>query len=173
MKQLLLLFTLCFLSISTVGCQNIDPEEGYTSASLYRSDIETVHVPIFESDTLDQGIEFEITRALCLQLELHSPYKVVSDPDKADTILYGRITSVSEKVLTQQRQLDRPMENQVVLTVNVTWKTTGREELLLDNRLFRYSGYYPRLLPAGRESAVQQAVNKLAQRIVESMEETW
>ena len=130
-------------------------------------------MPIFESETLEQGIEFELTRALCVELESHSPYKVVSNPDKADSILYGRITNVTEKVLTQQRQLDRPMENQVVLAVKVTWKASAGDEKLIDNRLYRYSGYYPRLLPGGRESAVQEAVNKLARRIVESIEKPW
>lgn len=157
---------LCMFMCWPIGC-------GYSTGNLYRTDIETVFVPIFESQSFRRQVEFEITGALTRQIELKTPYKVVSDRSQADTILYGRVLSVSETVLTQQRQLDRPLENQIVLKVNVTWKDLRNSELLVDNETFQVSGDYAVLLGAGSDSAVRKGANDLAVRIVEKMEKPW
>jgi len=160
----LILIHLVFLT----GCQ----QGGYSTDSIYRTDIKTVFVPIFESRSFRRQVEFELTGALTRQIELHTPYKVVSDRSQADTILSGRINA-TEKVLTQEPGLDRPLENQVVLSVQVIWKDRRSGDLLIDNQEFRVSGDYAALLSAGPESAVRQAANELALRIVERMEKPW
>ncbi|MCK4628522.1 MAG: hypothetical protein KAT56_05930 [Sedimentisphaerales bacterium] len=146
---------------------------GYSTGNLYRTDVETVFIPIFESQSFRRQVEFEITGALARQIELNTPYKVVSNRSEADTILYGRILGIGETVLTQQRQLDRPLENKVVLKVNVIWKDLRNSELLVDNQTFQVSGDYAVLLGAGSGSAVRKGANDLAVRIVEKMEKTW
>lgn len=146
---------------------------GYSTGNLYRTDIETVFIPIFESQSFRRQVEFEITGALARQIELNTPYKVVSNRSEADTILYGRVLGVGETVLTQQRQLDRPLENKVVLKVNVIWKDLRNSELLVDNQTFQVSGDYAVLLGAGSGSAVRKGANDLAIRIVEKMEKIW
>ena len=149
-----------------IGC-------GYSTKNLYRTDVETVFVPIFESQSFRRQVEFEITGALARQIELKTPYKLASNRSQADTILYGRVLNVSERVLTQQRQLDRPLENQVVLKINITWKDLRNSELLIDNQTFQVSGDYAVLLGAGSGSAVRKGANDLAVRIVEKMEKPW
>lgn len=165
---------LCLAGVmALIGCSHIDPSTGYTSKSLYRCDIKTVCVEMFRSQSFRRGIEFELTRALVGQLELHSPYKVVSDRSKADTVLYGTINGVSERVLHQQRELDRPLENQMVLTVDVTWKDLRSGKMLLDNQRLAVTGDYVVLLGGGSRSAIRQASNEMAVRIVEAMETPW
>jgi len=155
------------------GCGQIDPTKGYSNQSLYRTDISTVFVEMFQSQSFRREVEYELTRAASQQLELHSPYKVVSDRRKADTILYGTIKKISEGTLTRQRELDRPLENEVVLLVKVTWKDLRSGEMLLDDYPIKVSGDYAALLGAGRNSATQEALNKAAVRIVEAMERPW
>ena len=155
------------------GCEQVDPELGYSMRSLYRTDVRTVAVEMFQSESFRRGVEFELTRAVSEQLELHSPLKVVSDRRKADTLLYGTITRIDERVLSRQRQLDRPLENEVILLVRVTWKDLRSGELILDDQPIRVSGRYASLLGAGRASAAREAANEAAVRIVEAMEEPW
>ncbi|MCF7957075.1 MAG: hypothetical protein K9M57_01365 [Phycisphaerae bacterium] len=162
-----------WLFSSLGGCSTTDPTQGYSSRSLYQSDIKTVHVKMFESKSFRRGIEFELTAPLVTQIELKTPYKVIADSSKADTVLYGTITNVHERILTQQRDLDRPLESQVVITANVTWKDLRDGRLIIDNKPFRLSGDYAHLLAAGRDSASKEAANKLAMRIVEAMELPW
>ena len=155
------------------GCQQVDPTDGYSNQSLYRTNIDTVAVEMFQSQSFRREVEFELTRATCQQLELNSPYKIVSDRRKADTVLYGTIGYITERAQTQQRDLDRPLENEVVMMVKVTWKDLRSGELLLDDYPVKVRGDYVALLGAGRDSATKEALNLAAVRIVEAMEQPW
>jgi len=167
---ILLVWALCGLM---AGCQSTDPTKGYSNQSLYRSEIRSVFVEIFQSEVFRRNMEFELTEAVVTQLELHSPYKVVSDRREADTALYGTIKQVSEGVRTAQRELDRPVENEVTLAVAATWKDLRSGELFFENRMIRVKVEYAVLLGAGRTSAERKAANQAAVRIVEAMEQPW
>ncbi len=161
------------LLVAPLGCRDVDPAKGYTSRNLYNTDIETVCVDMFQSESFRRGAEFELTRAVCQQLELHSPYKIVADRRQADTVLYGSISRIDEKALTQQRELDRPMQSQIVVVAQVTWKDLRSGNLILDNKKFKVSGQFANLLAAGENSAIRQAANEMAVQIVQAMEEPW
>jgi len=159
--------------LTVVGCHNSDPAAGYTSTKLHRSDIGTICVQMFHSQSFRRDIEFELTRALAHRIELNTPYKVVADERQADTIIYGTIHNVSESGLAQQRDLDRPVASQVTLAVDVTWKDLRSGEFLLDNQRVRVAAPYWNLLGAGRDSAATGAAELAAARIVEAMEMPW
>ncbi len=171
--RLLLLLAARVAALSLTGCHNIDPKSGYTSRTPYNTDINTVSVEMFKSQSFRRGGEYEITRAIAQQIELHSPYKVVSDSRTADTRLYGEIRDISERVLSTQRDLDRPIENEIVLSVDVTWKDLRSGELIMDKRHFRVSAPYAVMLGAGENSGIKIAANEMARRIVEAMQQTW
>ena len=171
MKVSMWLAGLGLLALS--GCEQVDPSVGYSSRSLYRTDVTSVCVDMFESESFRRGIEYELTRAVCQQLELHSPFKVVADRHKADTLLYGSINRVSEQVLAQQRELDRPIASEVTLLATITWEDLRSGDLIMDEQKIRVSGNYTVLLGAGRDSAAKEAANELAVQIVQAMEEPW
>ncbi len=156
-----------------IGCGEIDPHKGYTSAPLHPTDIETVCVQMFQSESFRREVEFELTSAVCRQIELRTPYKVVADAQRADTVLYGVITSISEKTLIHQRDLDRPLENQYLVNVKVTWKDLRTGRLILDNQKLESAGQYYPLLAESTTAATRSAVDDLAVRIVEGMEAPW
>jgi hypothetical protein len=168
-----LLLCLSAVLILAGGCQDADPNTGYTSRNLYRTDIKTVCVRMLENKTFRRSIEFDLTSAICRQIELHCPYKIESDNSKADTVIYGQITSVDEDVLANQRKLDRPIENLVVLTVEITWKDLRSGEMLMDNQRFRLDSSYAPLLGSTRDIAAKEAADKVAVLIVGAMEKPW
>jgi hypothetical protein len=159
--------------LALAGCENIDPTASYSSRSLYRTDIRNVFVEMFESESFRRQVEFELTRAVSEQLELHSPYKVVSDRRKADTILKGTINRIDEKSLARQRDLDRPVASEVMLVVTIRWEDQRTGDYIIDDQRLKVSGNYAALLGASRDSAAKEAANELAVRIVETMEEPW
>jgi hypothetical protein len=171
--RILLMLSAWLLTGLSAGCESTDPTEGYTNRSLYRAEIRTVFVEMFQSETFRRNVEFELTEAVVSQLELHSTYKVVSDRREADSIVYGTIKRIHEGVRTAQRELDRPVENEVVLSAVVTWKDLRSGELILDNRLIKVKADYAVLLGAGRTSAERKVANQAAVRIVEAMEQPW
>ncbi len=166
--SLLILSTLLLFS----GCQQ-GSESQYTSESLYRTDINTVFIEMFQSQSFRRNVEYDITRAVSQQLELHSPYKVVSDRRKADTILYGNILAINERTELQQRSLDRPILNELDMVVQVTWKDLRSGELILDKHKIKVTDDYTVLLASGRKSAEKKTAESAAIRIVEAMEKPW
>ena len=169
--------TVIFIGVAATmiitGCDQVDPNVGYSSQSLYRTDMHTVYVEMFESESFRRGVEYELTRALAQQIELKTPYKVVSDRRKADTIMYGSIDRISENTILQQRELDRPLANEVILVATVTWQDRRDGTLILDGQKIRVAGDYIALLGAGRDSAAKEASHEAALRIVEAMQKIW
>jgi hypothetical protein len=94
---------------------------GYTTAPNYDLTIRTVHVPIFKNLSFRRGIEFDLTRAVIREIEAKTPYKVVSDPCKADTELIGTVVGL-DKTLLNINPLNEVREAQTILTATVVWR---------------------------------------------------
>jgi hypothetical protein len=94
---------------------------GYTTQPNYDLSIHTVHVPIFKNLSFRRGVEFDLTRAVIREIEAKTPYKVVSDPCKADTELIGTIVSL-DKTLLNIDPLNEVREAQTLLTATVVWR---------------------------------------------------
>jgi len=75
------------------------------NASLYPPEVHTVYVPMFESVSFRRDLGERLTEAVMKEIEKKTPYKVVSDPN-ADSILSGRITQESKRVLVGARTGD-------------------------------------------------------------------
>lgn len=168
-----ILWAMLAAAVLPIGCHEVDPTEGYSSKSLHREDVETVFVAMFESQSFRRGVEFELTRAVAQQIEVRTPFKVVSDRREADTELYGTIKNISEGTLSRQRNLDRPTESQVTLRVELNWKDLRIGEPILEQKIIRVTGDYAPLLGSMRSDAAEQAANDMAVRIVEAMENEW
>src|SRR5258706_10113744 len=111
-------FALCTFFLSGCGYSRngSEPVGGYQWHSLYREDIKTVAVPIFQNKDYRRGEEFQLTKALVTQIEAKTPYKVVAR-EKADTILEGEITSVKVRRLSNNPRTAIPQENLYVVVM--------------------------------------------------------
>ncbi len=166
---------LCAIVLLAGGCA------GYQlgNYSLYPAEIRTVAVPVFESDSFRRGLGERLTEAVVKQIELVTPYKVVSGR-AADSTLSGRIVGESKRVVVGSRAGD-PRELEMDLRVEVSW---------VDHRgnLIRPPTYVPlppelidvaatgSLIPELGHSvgtAHQQAISRLAEQIVSMMEAPW
>lgn len=157
------------------GCAS-DGSAGYTTASLYREDIATVAVPIWHrgAEVYRRNLEDRLTEAIVKRIELDTPYKV-TDTSKADTLLEGRIVSVSQRQLGIDPDTGRPRDLELQLSVDFTWTDLRTGEILAEERNFRASAvYYPTgALDEDFFEGSTDAINRLALRIVERMEKPW
>jgi hypothetical protein len=179
---------------------------GYTTRPNYDESIRTVYVPLFQNKAFTanpyRGIEKEITRAVIREIEAKTPYKVVSDCERADTELLGTLIIIN-KVLLNRNQLNEVREFELQLSAEVVWRDL-RDGCVLTNQRHRQGIVDPsvppfdpnlppppggpdkpvpvlvqstgRGLPEAGESnttAEQMAVNRLAQQIVNMMERPW
>jgi hypothetical protein len=167
------LFAALLLAVS--GCAGY--QVGHQS--LYRSDIRTVHVPIFQSDSFRRNLGERLTEAVAKEIELKTPYKVVHRAD-ADSTVSGQIVSERKRVLAVDvNGIPRDVETDLVIDVN--WFDRGGQTLMQNARFdLAPLGFSvaqdANFVPEGGQSiavAHQEAIQRLAEQIVNQMEARW
>lgn len=166
--------TILTLVMMLCGCVSYQ----FGTRTLYRPDITTVYVPIFESESLRRNLAERLTEAVQKEIERKTPYRVVSTP-AADSALRVRILEESKRVLIENAN-DEPRAIEIGMQVEVSW-LDGRGALIggggglpLAPVLVAESG--ATLIPEAGQSvttAQQQAIQRLAEQIVTQMEIPW
>lgn len=155
----------CGLTIALGGC-------GYSHEALQPQNIRTVYVEMFQSKEFRRGIEMQLTEALRKEIDRGTPYRN-APKNRADTVLSGEILEVRQGVLGKNRPLDTPTELAATFVISYRWKDMRTGRILVENKEFTQTVEY--VPPIGEPFSVasEQAVNKLARRIVDSMETGW
>jgi len=160
---------------ATLGGCNADPTQSYTLASQYPEGIRTVAVKIFTRgpNVYRRGLEFRLTEAVIKHIELNTPYKVV-DKEQADTELTGTITGVSQRTMSMVKDVSSPREKEVLISASMQWQDLRKGEILRQSKV-RAAGSYIPLAPFEEDffQGSEAAIDKLARRIVEEMENEW
>ena len=146
---------------------------GYTNDWLYRRDVTTVYVEMFDTTSFRRGHEYVLTDAICKRIESETPYKIVSDRDAAETVLSGRMGSIRSSVLARDRYSGRPLENEARFIVSVNWKNLETGELLINGAEASASASYSPQLGQDFDYAAKTATNRVAERVVELMQTNW
>lgn len=160
-----LAFCLPFL---TLGCASYQ----IGNQVLFRSDVRTVHIPVFESESFRKYLGERLTEAVVKEIESRSPYKVVALAN-ADSILKGKILSEQKRILIESRN-DDARELQTTLVVTAHW--TDRYGRPLMNSPSIDVSELSSFVPEGGQSlatAHQDLIDKVARDIVSQMELPW
>lgn len=152
------------------GCAEV---AGYSDESLFPQEVSSICLEMFDNRTFRRGVEYELSDALSKRIEVDTPYKVVSDADLADSVLHGQIVSIAESVLTTEREIGQALEKEVEVQAVVSWKNLKTGRLLIDNRTVTAAASYSTFQNQDFSYASAVAANKLAQKIVELMENNW
>jgi len=161
-------FILCILSLC--GCSGMS---GYSYESMFPHDISSVCLEMFDNQSFQRGVEYELSDALAKRIEADTPYKIISNRDRADTVISGQIVSINESMLTVEREIGRALEKEVRLTAVVNWKNLKTGELLIDSETVTAEATYSEYQMQGFGYASALAANNLARNIVELMELKW
>ena len=160
------------ISLGIPGCA------GYQlgQQALYRPDIRSVHIPVFESNSFRRNLGERLAEAVATEIDLKSPYRV-APADRADSFLRGRILYERKRVIAEDTfDVPRVMEAQMVAQVD--W-VSAQGELLSNTITIPWDAYPLRIgdneqfIPEAGQSittAQQEAVQKIAQEIVSQME---
>jgi len=168
----LVLVTFAALLAGITGC-GPGGLEGYTNDWIYPSEVTTVYVEMFDTQSFRRGHEYVLTDAICKRIESETPYKIVSDRDAAQTLLSGRIDTIRSSVLARDRYSGRSLENEAQVTVSVSWKNLETGELLINGDSASASVSYSAQLGQDFDYAAKAAVNRVAERVVELMQTKW
>lgn len=180
----LMLFCLQAL-ISASGCASYQ----FGAAALYPPGIRTVHVPIARNQTFRHDLGVRLTDALVQEIERRTPYKVVSSPT-ADSVLQCNVVNESKTVLTETGT-DDPRALDAAITVGASWTTRDGRSLLQNSIATAIDPATGMPLPGSEQigfsqsirfvpeagqsidTANQEAIERLARRIVSQMESRW
>jgi len=160
-------------AVALIGISGCTEITGYSDASLYREDVRSVCLEMFDNQTFRRGAEYELSDALAKRIEADTPYKLISNTDRADTVMSGRIVQINEATLSLERELGYALEKEVQIKAVVSWKNLQTGELLIDNQAATGSASYSEFQQQDFGYASALAANRLAQKIVELMEKSW
>lgn len=163
----------CITVVCALSCCGCAELSGYSNQSLFPTDVSTVYLEMFDNQTFRRGAEYELSDALSKRIEVETPYKIVSNRDRADAIMSGQITSIGEVVLSTERETGLVLEKEVQLTAFVNWKNLKTGELLIDNISLSATASYSEYQQQDIKYASNLAANNLARKIVELMEIKW
>jgi hypothetical protein len=147
--------------------------------SLYAPDVTTVYLPMIESGSYRRDLGERLTEAVAKEIELKTPYKVVGTP-AADSILQIRLIGDTRKTLAQNA-FDDPRVSESDLFSEVSWVNRRREPIVttrmvaVPQELVNIESS-ANLIPEFGQSVVtsqQQAIQRMAQEIVATMEAPW
>lgn len=158
-----------------VGCAGYQLGTG----TLYRPEIRTVHVPVFEAATFRRFLGERLTEAVIKEIELQTPYKVTGSPD-ADSVLVGRIVDERKRVIGETINDDaRYIGTDMIVTVS--WYDR-RGEALMPEACFAlaplsfFTASSGDFVPEAGQSlatAHQEAIERIARQIVQQIEVRW
>jgi hypothetical protein len=152
------------------GCNGV---AGYSTGGLFPDNIATVRLEMFDNRSFRRGTEFEFSDALAKRIEADTPYKIVSDADRADSVISGQLLSIGESTLAIDRNTARPLEREVVITASVNWKDLKTGKMMINNQTVTAVASYSDFQDQDFTYASTLAANRLAGKVVELMEQRW
>ena len=152
-----------FLVIALVSC-------GYYSFSgSTLTGIETVYIPIFGNNTTEFGIEEKLTEAIIKAVNAERNLSV-GERGTADALLEGRVTRVADAPLTYSAS-EQVSQYKVEIAVHIRFEDTEKRKVILEEDFSAYGEYdYP---SGDREAALQKALDKIAQDIINKAVSGW
>ncbi|MEJ2703532.1 MAG: LPS assembly lipoprotein LptE [Sedimentisphaerales bacterium] len=161
---------LCLCGLGLSGCGGMF---GYSNEPLFPENVDSVCLEMFDNQSFRRGVEYDLSDALAKRIEVDTPYKIISNADRADTVISGQIVSISEIALSADREIGSVLEKEVELRAIVDWKNLKTGQLLIDHQEVLASASYSPYQMQDFKYASSVAANNLAQKIVELMERRW
>jgi len=139
------------------------------SGSTLPVHLKTVGIPVFEDRTAEFGIDQQITDLIIDAIRADNTLKI-ADPADADAILHGVIMSIREPV-GQYDANETASDFRVSLTIKASFEDMHRREVRWENTFSDYGTYDN--VELMREDAIEEAVLKIAQDIINKTVSDW
>ncbi len=163
----------CAALAAAGGCAS-DPTAGYAAATTFPAGISTIAVSVFENDSYDRDLAFQLTDALIKEIEARTPYKVTST-GSADTMLTGRIRNVRLSQLSKSPLTGLSEEVAFRVTIDMNWRDLRTGEPLLALESYTADSLFVPSRPTAEPIEVGKfgVVQALARDIVSDMRADW
>jgi hypothetical protein len=137
------------------------------------SEVKTVAV-FFRSQSFRRDIEKQLTEAVEKEITLRTPYKVVGNHEKADSLLSG-VINFADKNLVVEAPTNLPRGLNATITIATNWThnpPTEIESKRIPTVVSETINFFPEVGDTS-VSAFNHVVQSLAKQIVDMMEQPW
>ena len=166
--QRLIVFALFCLSFASTGCQGYHVGNQY----LFRSDVRTVHVEMFKSESNRRFLGQRLTESLTKEIMTATPL-TITDPAFADSFIQGRLVRET-KTVTGETSTDEARSLDVANAVEVSWVDRAGTPLM-SRQIVRIQ-LDSELIPEGGQSLAtteQEIIDRISRQVVGQMELPW
>ncbi len=111
----------CAMVVCACGCSSYS-----FSSSVRRADVSTVAVPILENQTLDFGLEQDVTDAIIRQFQNDGTLRVVGE-EEADSVVRGAVINYERPVVSYDAQ-GNPKEYKVRVIARLSYANLRSKE---------------------------------------------
>jgi hypothetical protein len=138
---------------------------------------------MFESNSFRRNLGEKLTEAVIKEIELKTPFKVVSTPD-ADSVLTGRLVSETKRIVVES-PTDESREVEVNFRAVVKWTNRRSNVVEREGEIPIPNMALPAVADAAQTASFQpeigqsvataqdKAIQRLAEQIVGLMEQPW
>lgn len=156
-----------------VAC-SADPRAGYSSASAWPDQYQSVAVPMLANRTFARELDAQLTEAIVKEIQATTPYKVTGQ-GTADTILRGTITEVKLQEISKSLVTGLGEEVAVKVTIDYEWMDLRTGKPIVARNGFTGTAVFIPSRPTQEplELAGFEVVQQLAREIVDSMQGEW
>jgi hypothetical protein len=152
------------LLLASGGC-------GYGLSPKLATHIKSVAVPTFLNETLEYGLEEEITQAVIDKFTEDNNLRVVSE-ERADSVVYGVIKAYKRRVAGfSAEEIASEYEIAIIIDVVVRDRVKSKE-LWKEEALARTTNYFVDQVESEQQGR-QQAVRQIAEDIVSRTVQGW
>ncbi|MFC1569674.1 LPS assembly lipoprotein LptE [bacterium] len=139
------------------------------SGSTLPAHIKTVGIPLFEDRTAEFGIDQQITDLIIDAIRDDNTLKI-ADPGNADALLHGVITSIREPV-GQYDANETASDFRVSLSIKASFEDMHQREVRWEGNFSDFGTYDN--IETTREDAIKEAVDKIAEDIINKTVSDW
>lgn len=142
---------------------------GYSLSPKLATHIKSVAVPTFQNETLEYGLEQEITQAVIDRFTEDNNLRVVSE-DRADSVVYGVIKAYKRRVAGfSAQEIANEYEIAIIIDMVVRDRVKSKE-LWKEDSLARTTNYFVDQVQSeqeGRQPAIKQIADDIVSRTVQ------
>lgn len=133
--------------------------------------LNTVAVPLFENKTAEFGVSEELTDIIIEEFTRDGSLKI-ADRSDADVLVEGSIIRIDDSAgaFTSDEQVQ---EIRVNLTVKVKCTDQAKRQVMWEERLTKFGSYDPAVGADGRIDAINEAIEKISEEILNKTVSGW
>ena len=165
------------INLPTVPKSGASDEGGFfgwhMQAPFDISEVQTVFV-YMKSQRFRRDLQLMLTESVTKEISMRTPFRVVGDPDKADSHLTGTIT-VDDKNLIVEAPTNLPRQMSSMMTVWVNWKHNPPQESEINQQPTQVTESLNFVPEVGQTTmtSFQQVTENIAKQMVDMMEQPW